>query len=115
MKVLDLSSCKGLGLESIQLIVRNCVELRELNLEYTKLSRESISLLSNELTTKVRKIFWYSNFQIHTLNLALTLLNAINRKYVKLYFCYFLVVFMNLKVFLDHPDQQSFFPWISNK
>ena len=56
MKVLDLSSCKGLVLESIQLIVRNCLELRELNLEYTKLSTESISLLANELTTKVSRL-----------------------------------------------------------
>jgi hypothetical protein len=32
LKVLDLSSCKGLVLESIQLIVRNCLELTELNL-----------------------------------------------------------------------------------
>ena len=61
MKVLDLSSCKGLVLESIQLIVRNCFELRELNLEYTKLSYESISLLSNELTTKVSSLFKLSN------------------------------------------------------
>ena len=61
MKVLDLSSCKGLVLESIQLIVRNCLELRELNLEYTKLSKESISLLSNELTTKVSSLFKLSN------------------------------------------------------
>ena len=66
IKVLDLSSCKGLVLESIQLIVRNCLELRELNLEYTKLSNESISLLSNKLTTKVSSIFRYSNFQICT-------------------------------------------------
>ena len=57
LKVLDLSSCKGLVLESIQLIVRNCLELKELNLEYTKLSNESISLLSNKLTTKVSSIF----------------------------------------------------------
>ena len=56
MKVLNLSSCKGLVLESIQLIVRNCLELRELNLEYTNLSNESISLLSNELTTKIEKL-----------------------------------------------------------
>ena len=64
LKVLDLSSCKGLVLESIQLIVRNCLELKELNLEYTKLSNESISLLSNELTTKVSSIYWYSNVQL---------------------------------------------------
>ena len=56
IKVLDLSLCKGLDLESIQLIVRNCLELRELNLEETNLTNESISLLSNELTTKIEKL-----------------------------------------------------------
>ena len=56
MKVLDLSFCKGLDLESIQLIVRNCLELRELNLEETNLTNESISVLSNELTTKIEKL-----------------------------------------------------------
>ena len=56
IKVLDLSSCKGLDLESIQLIVRNCLELRELNLEETNLTNKSISLLSNELTTKIEKL-----------------------------------------------------------
>ena len=56
IKVLDLSLCKGLDLESIQLIVRNCLELRELNLEETNLTNKSISLLSNELTTKIEKL-----------------------------------------------------------
>ena len=56
IKVLDLSLCKGLDLESIQLIVRNCLELRELNLEETNFTNESISLLSNELTTKIEKL-----------------------------------------------------------
>jgi hypothetical protein len=56
IKVLDLSLCKGLVLESIQLIVRNCSELRELNLEETNLTNESICLLSHELTTKIEKL-----------------------------------------------------------
>ena len=56
IKVLDLSLCKGLDLESIKLIVRNCLELRELNLEETNLTNESISLLSNELTTKIERL-----------------------------------------------------------
>ena len=56
LKVLDLCLCKGLNHTSIQTIVRNCVELREINLGSTNLTEDTIDDLTKNLTTKVEKL-----------------------------------------------------------
>ena len=56
LKILDLEGCYGLDLEAIQLIVQNCVELREINFANTRLSDDSFKFLVNNLTRKVEKL-----------------------------------------------------------
>ena len=58
LKVLDLSSCSlGNNPEEsrnrLDLIVKNCVELKELNLSDTRLSENSLAFLATNLTPKV--------------------------------------------------------------
>ena len=55
LKVLVLSQCKGLDLESVQHIVKNCVELTEINLDCTYLPKDAIDFLVNNPMTKVAR------------------------------------------------------------
>ena len=56
LQILDLFGCKGLNLASIQHIVKNFVELTEVNFSSTGLARDSIDFLANNITSKVQKI-----------------------------------------------------------
>ena len=56
LQILDLTWCTGLDLISVYLIVDNCVELKELNLEYCNLTEESVTYLVNNLTKKIQKL-----------------------------------------------------------
>ena len=56
LKILDLCLCKGLNQTSIQIIVRNCFELREINLGSTNLTEDTIEDLTKNLTQKIEKI-----------------------------------------------------------
>jgi hypothetical protein len=55
LKVLVLSQCKGLDLESVQHIVKNCVELTEINFDCTYLPKDAIDFLANSPMTKVTR------------------------------------------------------------
>ena len=56
LQTLSLRACKGLELESIQKITKNCVELKNIVFPSTKLSIASINFLVTNLTPKVEKI-----------------------------------------------------------
>merc|ERR1712004_611533 len=64
LKSLNLNSCRininhqyqNLNFESVENIVRNCVELTELNLAHTKLSKASVDYLVKNLTPKIEKL-----------------------------------------------------------
>ena len=52
LKILDLTNCESLDLESIQYIVSNCPELIIVNVNKTHLSRDSKQFLSHTLIPK---------------------------------------------------------------
>ena len=56
LQTLNLSYCEGLDLESIQKITKNCVELKNIDLFGTHLSKDSINFLVSNLTPNVEKI-----------------------------------------------------------
>ena len=63
LTILNLRNCKGLsvygvnpGLTPYKVLVKNCVELREFNLESTNLSRDSLNFLANNLTPTIEKL-----------------------------------------------------------
>ena len=56
LRVLYLSCCKGLTLDSIELIVTKCDKLIEVNLDYTNLCHGALSFLCNNLTFKIEKL-----------------------------------------------------------
>ena len=56
LKVLNLSRCKGLTFDSLIPIIKFCLELKELNLFDTDLSRQSIEYLVNNLTESIEKL-----------------------------------------------------------
>ena len=56
LQTLNFGACRGLDLESIQKITKNCVGLKNVDLESTRLSKESINFLVNNLTTEVEKL-----------------------------------------------------------
>ena len=56
LQSLNLSCCHGLDLESIQNITKNCVGLKNLDLLATRLSKDSINFLVNNLTPEVEKL-----------------------------------------------------------
>ena len=56
LQTLDLSSSRGLNLESIQMITQNCVGLKNVNFYNIGLSKVSISYLVNNLTPEVEKL-----------------------------------------------------------
>ena len=53
---MDFSSCYGLNLESVKLIVDNCVEIKDLRLPDSQLSENSLHYLVNNLTTKIEML-----------------------------------------------------------
>ena len=56
IQILHLVDCGKLNYESIQHIVTNCVQLREINLTLTYLSENSVTFLANNLTAKIEKV-----------------------------------------------------------
>ena len=56
LQTLNLSYCDGLDLESIQKITKNCVQLKNIDLFATHLSKDSINFLVTNLTPNVEKI-----------------------------------------------------------
>ena len=51
-----MSCCKGLNFESILYITTECSELRELNLQNTRLCQNSTDILSAKLSNKMEKL-----------------------------------------------------------
>jgi hypothetical protein len=56
LQTLNLRSCSGLDLESIQKITKNCVELKNIDFASTELSKDSINFLVTNLNLHVEKI-----------------------------------------------------------
>ena len=56
LQVLNLSRCKGLTFDTFAPICAMCLELKELNLFDTDLSRQSIGYLVNNLTENIEKL-----------------------------------------------------------
>ena len=54
--MLHLVDCGKLNFGSIQHIVKNCVNLTEMNLTLTYLSEESVKFLASNLTPKIEKL-----------------------------------------------------------
>lgn len=50
LQVLSLYGCKGFSLESIKLIVNNCLNLKEINFSHTDLQRDELDYLASNLT-----------------------------------------------------------------
>ena len=73
LQKVDFSSCYGLNLESIKLIVDNCVEIKDLRLTDSQLSKKSLHYLVNNLTIKIEELSlkWQINLHdSHILNLV---------------------------------------------
>ena len=56
LQKVDFSSCYGLNLESVKLIVDNCVEIKDLRLPNSQMSKNSLHYLVNNLTTKMEML-----------------------------------------------------------
>ena len=56
LQTLNLCACSELDLESIQMITINCVNLKNVDLSETRLSKDSINFLVKNLTPKVEKL-----------------------------------------------------------
>ena len=56
LQVLNLSRCKGLTFDTFVPIIKFCLELKELNLFDTDLSRQSIEYLVNNVTENIEKL-----------------------------------------------------------
>ena len=91
LQVLDLNGCKceiwGMKLETVQIIVRNCINLKEVNFDNTRMSHETIRCLVENITPSIQLLslnyvtFVNDEFvrilvnrckELKTLNLALT-------------------------------------------
>ena len=73
LQKVDFYSCNGLNLESIKLIVDNCVEIKDLRLTDSQLSKKSLHYLVNNLTIKIEELSlkWQINLHdSHILNLV---------------------------------------------
>jgi len=53
LQILDLNKCNGVNLEIVEKIIRDCCELKEVNLCDTYLSQDSIKFIVNNITPKV--------------------------------------------------------------
>ena len=56
LQKLNFSPCYGLNLKSVKLIVDNCVEIKDLRLPNSQLSKNSLHYLVNNLTTKIEML-----------------------------------------------------------
>ena len=56
LQMLHLVDCGKLSFGSIQHIVKNCVNLTEMNLTLTYLSENSVKFLASNLTPKIEKL-----------------------------------------------------------
>jgi hypothetical protein len=56
LQTLDLSYCKGLTFDCIEWIITNCLELKELNLNSTELTEDTVNFLTNHLTPGITKL-----------------------------------------------------------
>ena len=56
LNFLDFYRCTGLDLQSIRLIVENCLELEYANFAFTDLDEDSVKCLANNLTPKIVKL-----------------------------------------------------------
>ena len=56
LQTLNLSYCSELDLKSIQIITKHCVELKNVDLAATRLSKDSINCLVTNLTPKIEKM-----------------------------------------------------------
>ena len=61
LQILDLFRCTGLTLESIQTIIGNCWELKEINLCDTCLALDSVDFLVKNITDKVTRATRFSH------------------------------------------------------
>lgn len=78
LKSLDLRLCWGLNLNSIQLISEKCTKLKEVNLDKTNLSEDSINILVGNLTPKVEKLSLWGVFSVQDEHIT-TLVQRCNR------------------------------------
>ena len=53
LQKVDFAFCRELDIKSIQLIIDNCIEIKEFKLCYSQLSERSLHYLVNNLTTKI--------------------------------------------------------------
>ena len=73
LQKVDFSSCYGLNLESVKLIVDNCVEIKDLRLTDSQLSKLSLHYLVNNLTIKIEALSLQYQINLddaHILNLV---------------------------------------------
>ena len=56
LQSLNLNICKGLGLESIQQILTQCVKLKEVNFQNTRLSEATENYLAEQMPSWVEKV-----------------------------------------------------------
>ena len=73
LQKVDFSSCYGLNLESVKLIVDKFVEIKDLRLTDSQLSKNSLHYLVNNLTIKIEELSlkWQINLDdAHILNLV---------------------------------------------
>lgn len=73
LQKVDFTSCYGLNLKSVKLIVDNCVEIKDLRLLDSQLSKNSLQYLVNNLTIKIEvlSLKWQANLDdAHILDLV---------------------------------------------
>lgn len=73
LQKVDFSSCYGLNLASVKLIVDNCVEIKDLRLTDSQLSKLSLHYLVNNLTIKIEALSLQYQINLddaHILNLV---------------------------------------------
>ena len=66
LQILNLSDCHGLDFPSFQQIIKDCVGLRELNLDFTsKIYNRSLSYLAQYLTPNIQKLSLRGHYISH--------------------------------------------------
>ena len=66
LQILNLSDCHGLDFPSFQQIIKDCVGLRELNLDFTsKIYSKSLSYLAHNLTPNIQKLSLRGHYIYH--------------------------------------------------
>jgi len=78
LQILDLFRCTGLTLESIQIIIGNCWELKEINLCDTCLALDSVDFLVKNITDKIEKLgIGYLPIRIEQIEVLVTRCNKL--------------------------------------